>query len=254
MRVSSKPARRTIIAALALGLGAPVAAQAADVNAALPVSAIQTQTVHVTERDNNSTVHVLRGAHLDIDLHSPAGSWDAPGIDRTDVLREDSHWGGYPGDTDSRAAFTALAPGNATITSATDFACLHTNPHCMLAGVPFRVNVVVDAPAARTRTASEETNHHTITVRRGSTVAILLHSTYWTIHAPAGHTLTATGAQVTTPDPKCIPGVGCGTTQRTFRATRVGSTRLHATRTSCGEIMRCTGTTGQFDLTVVVVP
>jgi hypothetical protein len=48
--------------------------------------------------------------------------------------------------------------------------------------------------------------------------------------------------------------MGCGTVRRDFHAVRLGTATLIATRSSCGEAMRCTGDQGRFTVTVRVVP
>ena len=94
----------------------------------------------------------------------------------------------------------------------------------------------------------------TVTVHRGSVVTISLASTYWEVLAP-GPGLTALGPPVVTPRLSgCVPGGGCGTVTARFRATSAGTTHLGATRTSCGEALRCDPAQGRWRVTVTVVP
>jgi hypothetical protein len=50
----------------------------------------------------------------------------------------------------------------------------------------------------------------------------------------------------------CVPGGGCGTVTAAFRALAPGRATITASRTTCGEAMRCTGTDGAWEVTVVV--
>jgi|GEM_PF-6120456 len=246
--VSGKLMRRGAIGALAVGMCVSAAGVAQAAATRLP-HPFGPRVVHVTEHDNNRTLHVHRGTHIDVDLH---GSWDAPTADNPKVLRENRHRGGYPEHGDAMAWFTAVGVGSAAITSASDMGCMHTNPRCMIATMGFRINVVVDGTGPRT--LGESDNHHVITVHRGQSVQLLLHSTYWTIADPRGRALIADGPQVTTAQMgHCVPGAGCGTAARTFHAQRLGTAHLTARRTSCGEAMRCVGGNGRYEVTVLVV-
>ncbi len=51
-----------------------------------------------------------------------------------------------------------------------------------------------------------------------------------------------------------IPGAGCGTVTLTALARSAGAATLTASRTSCGEALRCSAAQGTFRLTVLVRP
>ncbi|MDT4959066.1 MAG: hypothetical protein QOD31_2865 [Pseudonocardiales bacterium] len=106
----------------------------------------------------------------------------------------------------------------------------------------------------KTVTAGEADGGHTITVAIGDDVAVVLHSTYWQLAPLTGGVLQASGPAAVAPaTPKsCVPGQGCGTVTQTFRAKAGGRALITASRTSCGEAMRCTGSNGSYHLTVVV--
>lgn len=93
---------------------------------------------------------------------------------------------------------------------------------------------------------NESNNGKIVVVKTGSHVTLTLHSTYWTIAAlPRQTTLTRDSPVVTTPRLPasangCVPGQGCGTVTVHFLATGPGQVRIRASRTSCGEAMRCT--------------
>ena len=114
--------------------------------------------------------------------------------------------------------------------------------------------LAVPAQASSTTTLTGKSKGSTVTVHRGDTVQVTLSSTAWTIEAPHGPALRATGPQTTTfvAGPTCHPGQGCGTTQRTFRAVAAGTATLVATRTQCGEALQCTPATSRWQATVRV--
>ncbi len=116
--------------------------------------------------------------------------------------------------------------------------------------------------ATSATTISESNANQTITVKSGSTVSLSLHSMYWnlgTVKSTAS--LKEKGDVVQKPimpgagaPAGCgVPGSGCGVQTWKFSAVKIGITHLVASRTSCGEAMRCTGTNGSFKVTVKVV-
>jgi hypothetical protein len=102
-------------------------------------------------------------------------------------------------------------------------------------------------------TVGEAQNGAALSVHTGEQVVVTLSSTYWAI---AGSTnpavLRSAGGPVIRPSPGCIPGMGCGTVTAAFTAVGAGSAVLTASRTTCGEALRCTGTAGVFSVTVTV--
>jgi hypothetical protein len=113
------------------------------------------------------------------------------------------------------------------------------------------------AGPAATIDLAEADNGRTLAVSVGATVALVLHNTYWTVQgssnpsvlAPLGQPVYSGAGSV-----KCIPGTGCGTVTATFKAVAQGHAIVSASRTSCGEVLPCTGGAGTFEVTVVVVP
>ena len=91
-------------------------------------------------------------------------------------------------------------------------------------------------------------------VHQGDHVVVTLHNTYWRIAAPVGGVLTPVGSQADSPSPdgSCLPGVGCGTVRAEFVASTVGTAKLTASRTTCGEAMGCPPGQGHFEVDVVV--
>jgi hypothetical protein len=96
-------------------------------------------------------------------------------------------------------------------------------------------------------------NGHTVTVRTGQQFRVVLDSTYWTFpDQPGSAVVRAVNTPTYQPSPGCVPGEGCGTATASFTAVAPGSVTITASRTSCGEAMACTGTAGEYSVTVVV--
>jgi hypothetical protein len=107
-------------------------------------------------------------------------------------------------------------------------------------------------PAAHRLT--DASNGSTLHARVGDTISVLLHSTYWQLTDPRDGELAPTASPVASPGGKgcpTIPGTGCGTMSAGYRVATAGTTTLAATRQSCGEAMRCTGSQGRWSVKVV---
>jgi hypothetical protein len=109
-------------------------------------------------------------------------------------------------------------------------------------------------PTGVVLTATDAENGHRITVHVGDRVSVILHSTYWNFAASSNALVMAPdGSPTVSPSPSgCVPGQGCGTVTAAFVAIAPGSARLTASRISCGEALRCTGSAGIYRLTVTV--
>ena len=117
------------------------------------------------------------------------------------------------------------------------------------------------ASAATSKVISESSKGKVVSVKIGSTFSVVLNSTYWQ-YAP----LAVTKAIVAQADPVTAaifpgptapagcthPGTGCGTVTWKFKAEAIGSAIISASRTTCGEAMRCVGTQGAYAVTVKV--
>ena len=102
----------------------------------------------------------------------------------------------------------------------------------------------VGATNAPTLALSEISNGRTFAVAPGEPITLTLHSTYW--HVLALATPRSLRQRGTThvvgvlPAPShCVPGQGCGTVSAHYVALAPGLVRLRATRTSCGEALKC---------------
>jgi hypothetical protein len=107
------------------------------------------------------------------------------------------------------------------------------------------------AGAPSTKTLDESANGSTVAVHLGDTVVVVLHSTYWAFTTPAT-TLQELGSPQSSPSHCPVPGSGCGVVTAQYNASHVGQTTLHAHRDSCGEALRCTGSDGDWTVTVRV--
>jgi predicted secreted protein len=117
------------------------------------------------------------------------------------------------------------------------------------------------AQAATSKSLTESNINQVVSVKIGSQISLTLHSTYWSLAKQSkSSALTSKGAPVIKPifpSPAAphgcsVVGSGCGTQTWKFVASKVGTGHLIATRTTCGEAMRCTGTNGRFEVTVKV--
>jgi hypothetical protein len=103
---------------------------------------------------------------------------------------------------------------------------------------------------------TETDNGHTVSVPLGSTVTLVLRSTYWQVQgsSSAGILSLASGPDTSAPPMgTCVPGAGCGTVTAAFHAIAAGRASITASRTTCGEAMLCSGTAGAYAVTIVVV-
>lgn len=133
--------------------------------------------------------------------------------------------------------FVAGAAGNAVGRTATP----------QLAGATPRPHAVVVG-------ANDGSNGHTVAMQRGQRLRVVLSSTYWQLQQSSNTVvLGLVGRPTISPQvTECVPGRGCGTATATYLASADGKATVTATRTSCGEALRCIGASGQFTLHVVV--
>ncbi|MHA6758032.1 hypothetical protein [Streptacidiphilus sp. PAMC 29251] len=105
-------------------------------------------------------------------------------------------------------------------------------------------------------TLDEHASGTTVTVPRGATLLLTLHSTYWGApHSSVPALLRPLGeatSSATAVGPSCHPGSGCGTVSARFLAVRSGSASLTSSRSSCGEAMACPPSSRTWTVKVVV--
>lgn len=102
--------------------------------------------------------------------------------------------------------------------------------------------------------AGDADDGHAITLQTGQLLHVSLSSTYWTLADSSDpNVLRERGTPVVSPQPSgCVPGAGCGTASAVYVAVAAGTAHVSASRTSCGEAMGCTGSSGSWSLTVDV--
>jgi predicted secreted protein len=94
-----------------------------------------------------------------------------------------------------------------------------------------------------------------VRLKVGERLHIALGSTYWTFRgSDAPRVLRQDGSGVAKPTTTCSGpvGSGCGARTADFTAVGKGHTSVVATRTTCGEAMRCVGANGRFVVYVTV--
>ena len=102
-------------------------------------------------------------------------------------------------------------------------------------------------------TSTDRDNGRTVSIRRGDRLTVQLGSTYWTINGSSNpNVLQQQGDATKSPAPGCVPGGGCGKTAASFVALAPGQAEITATRTICGEALRCSASAGSYQLTVKV--
>ncbi|MBS2965197.1 hypothetical protein KGA66_19260 [Actinocrinis puniceicyclus] len=110
--------------------------------------------------------------------------------------------------------------------------------------------------AASVLVVRDDANGKTLDVPAGSTVQLILASSYWHVagsSAPA--VLRQDGATRVLPRPSTcpnIPGLGCAPVQTQFTALTPGTASITADRTTCGEARNCPPGQQHFAVTVVV--
>lgn len=171
------------------------------------------------------------------------------GVDRPLNTLTSSRTG--PGRRPSLVAPALLALLAAVVTTACGSAT--TSPPVQPGGTASTTTTSTTAPAA-TRVVNEADNGASVTVAPGTTVQLVLSSTYWSVTPLAGRAvLAAVGDPVTTPRLQgCVPGQGCGTVVATYRAVAPGTVTLAAGRTICGEALACRPDMRSYTVTVTV--
>jgi hypothetical protein len=168
---------------------------------------------------------------------------------------------GACGSSSSKSVTATTAPAStigatstpaASTTSSTPASTSTAAPATTAHPAPSTTTTTAVAPSAVQ--VSETQNGSTVHVAKGGSVAVVLHSTYWTLAAPSNAAvLQEEGQPTVTPMMQgCVPGQGCGTVTAVYAVVGPGQSQLSASRTSCGEALRCTGTQGAWSVTVDV--
>ncbi len=132
-----------------------------------------------------------------------------------------------------------VTPGPPTATTATPRTALPaTKTTTRPAGTPGAIHL------------DETANGTTVAVSVGEQIIVTLASTYWTFGPPQPPVLQADSQPSTSPSPGCIPGGGCGTVTAAFTVASTGTATIAASRTSCGEALRCGPGRGSYQVTI----
>jgi len=130
----------------------------------------------------------------------------------------------------------------------------------LAAGTMFATVFASDAGATSgsTLTIGEANNAHSVVVHTGEHVTLVLHSTYWSVATLASSSsMSQIGSPVIAPrlpsaKGGCVAGQGCGTVSVHYVAKTPGIVHLRASRTSCGEALRCTPAQSHWTVTIRV--
>ncbi len=112
------------------------------------------------------------------------------------------------------------------------------------------------APRSGTIQLTDRDDGTTVSVTKGTTIVVVLNSTYWKFPNPPNPAVVQQQGDVVVtaaPPGTCIPGGGCGTSSVTSIAVGIGSAQISASRTTCGEAMLCTGKAGSYSVQIVVI-
>jgi hypothetical protein len=131
------------------------------------------------------------------------------------------------------------------------------NTACMLVALVALAGCATRSGVASAGVVSvgQSDNGHTVRVSRGKTIDVVLHSTYWTFTPQAGSGALRPDRAPSvdaSPGSGCVAGQGCGTVTARFTAVGDGTARIRATRTACGEALKCSPAQGAFAVTIVV--
>lgn len=141
------------------------------------------------------------------------------------------------------AAATLLAACGGTGTSGTTTSSTQTGSGATPSPTPNLMPVMV----------TEAQNGITVAARRGVTVIVTLHSTYWKLDDGSDPSVVKLiGGPTVSPSPGCVPGQGCGTVVAEYGAVGDGQATISASRTACGEALRCVEAQSKFRVTVAV--
>jgi hypothetical protein len=144
--------------------------------------------------------------------------------------------------------------GRSTATVAAAAACTFLAAGCATAVSADRPVPRVIVP--RVIVMRDNANGRAVSVRAGDSIELILASSYWKVTgSSAPRVVRQDGPTVLLPRPSscpAIPGLGCTPVRTSFTALSRGEAVIRASRTSCGEALRCGGRATRFTLTVVV--
>jgi hypothetical protein len=98
---------------------------------------------------------------------------------------------------------------------------------------------------------NERSNLTTVQAQVGANIVVALSSTYWQFDTPDPAVLRGLSLPMTQPATGCAPGAGCGTVTVVYQVVAAGQAVISATRTSCGEALKCTPEQASYRVVVV---
>jgi hypothetical protein len=102
----------------------------------------------------------------------------------------------------------------------------------------------------------DNANGKTVPARAGDRIELILASSYWSVAgSSAPRVLRKDGPTVLLPRPSScptIPGLGCVPVRTDFTALTGGKAVITASRSSCGEALRCMPDQTRFTVTIVI--
>jgi hypothetical protein len=123
------------------------------------------------------------------------------------------------------------------------------------AKLPTPTAVTLPASAIGQMTVTADMASKGVHAPTGDLLHVVLQGTQWQFDRPAGGVLVQVGAPKITVPASCSTapvGSGCGTVTMSYRAAKTGSTTIHASRTSCGEALRCDPAQAGFSMPVSI--
>ncbi len=104
--------------------------------------------------------------------------------------------------------------------------------------------------------ARDNANGKTVRVSVGDRLELILASNYWDVNPSSSPVVLRqdgpTSLLARPSDCPTMPGLGCTPEQTSYTALAPGTAVITASRTSCGEALRCGPNQGSFRLTVIV--
>ena len=126
----------------------------------------------------------------------------------------------------------------------------------LVAGGGLALSAALGSAPSSVTIVRADANGATVHVGVGDRLELILSSDYWHVHgSSSAAVLTQDGSARYLPRPgSCpdIPGLGCIPIQTSFTALARGTAVITASRTTCGEALRCLESQQRFTVTVVV--
>jgi len=136
------------------------------------------------------------------------------------------------------------------------------NRNLVILGIGLALIFSGNSAEAASKIVSRADDGQIISVVKGSQFSLSLDSSYWSLAKlkksaslkQIGEVASLPIAPSPTAPPGCSrPGSGCASLTWNFKASKLGSTKLIATRESCGEALACAPEEQNFSVTIKVI-